>query len=267
MSSSAKSAARGAASTPAVRILVRCGFAASGVVHAGIGVLAIVIARGGTAEADQSGALQAIAAVPAGFVLLWLMAVTLWALGVWYVLEGVLVQAEDETKKWAHRLESWGKALAYIAVGIIAAVVATGGHPNSEKSATKASGSVLNVPGGPFVLGLIGVVIGAIGVGFVVGGITRRFEKRLILPGGAVGTSVVVLGVVGYLAKGLALAALAVLLVVAAVKVDPAQAGGLDKALASLRHLPFGPWLLGAIGLGLIAYAVFLFARARYAKL
>ncbi|KHK96214.1 hypothetical protein LK09_16420 [Microbacterium mangrovi] len=267
MTSTTRSAARGAANTPAIHLLVRGGFAASGVVHAGIGLLAIVLARGGHGQADQSGALRAIAAVPAGFVLLWLIAVTLWALGVWYILEGFLVQAPDDTKEWVHRLESWGKALAYIAVGIIAATVASGGHPNSEKSSSRAGDAILRLPGGPFLLGLVGLLIAAIGVGFVVSGITRRFDKRVTLPAGAVDRTVTTLGVVGYIAKGLALVAFGVLLLVAAVKVDPAQAGGLDKALASLRQLPFGSWLLGAIGLGLIAYSLFLFARARYARL
>jgi len=73
--------------------------------------------------------------------------------------------------------------------------------------------------------------------------------------------------VFGYIAKGLALLAVGVLLIVAAVKVDPGDAGALDAALDGLIALPLGPLLCGAIGAGLIAYGVFLGLSARYRRL
>jgi hypothetical protein len=54
--------------------------------------------------------------------------------------------------------------------------------------------------------------------------------------------------------------------VVAAVKVDPQQATGLDGALRSLASLPFGQVLLIAIGIGLIAFGLYTFVRARFAR-
>ena len=67
-------------STP-FQVLARAGYAASGLVHILIGAIALVVAFGGDGVTDQSGALMAIASVPFGFVLLWCVAVTLWALG------------------------------------------------------------------------------------------------------------------------------------------------------------------------------------------
>ena len=58
-----------------------------------------------------------------------------------------------------------------------------------------------------------------------------------------------------------------VLLLVAAVKVDPEAAGGLDAAIQTLLGLAFGPWLVGAVGIGFIAYGVFCLFRAKYARI
>ena len=61
MSSSARRAAHGAKNSKAVQTLARAGFAASGVVHILIGIIAISLAVGGGSgggSADQSGALQ-----------------------------------------------------------------------------------------------------------------------------------------------------------------------------------------------------------------
>lgn len=59
---------------------------------------------------------------------------------------------------------------------------------------------------------------------------------------------------------------LGVLFVVAAVQHDPETAGGMDAALAALLDLPAGPVILTAVGLGIAAYGVYSFGRARYAK-
>ena len=75
------------------------------------------------------------------------------------------------------------------------------------------------------------------------------------------------LGTVGYVAKGVAIIVVGILFAVAAVKVDPDDSTGLDGALKSLASLPFGMVILIAVGLGLIAYGVYTFVRARYARL
>src|SRR6266571_5148697 len=55
-------------------------------------------------------------------------------------------------------------------------------------------------------------------------------------------------------------------LIVAAFQHNPHQAKGLDSALQTLAHQPFGPVLLGIVALGLIAYGVYSFVEARYRR-
>ena len=73
-------------------------------------------------------------------------------------------------------------------------------------------------------------------------------------------------GRVGYVAKGVALVVLGALFVLAAVRSDPQEAGGLDQALRTIGEQPFGQVLLVAVGAGFVAFGIFCGVRARYAR-
>ncbi|MET1052246.1 MAG: DUF1206 domain-containing protein, partial [Mycetocola sp.] len=107
----------------------------------------------------------------------------------------------------------------------------------------------------------------AVGVYFVVKGVKKKFLEDITAPGGQTGRTVTRLGQVGYIAKGVAIAVVGILFGVAAFTHDPSEATGLDGALKSLAQLPLGPVILAVVALGLIAYGVYCFARARYARL
>ena len=58
-----------------------------------------------------------------------------------------------------------------------------------------------------------------------------------------------------------------IFLVKAAVDFDPNKAVGLDGALAKLEQNSYGPYLLGIVAAGLIAFAIFSFSDARYRRI
>lgn len=252
--------------------LARAGYVANGAVHLLIGAIVFALAFGGDGEGDQAGALKAVAGAPAGFVVLWLIAIALWALGVWHVVEGILARdrsgdAKGTVRKWGRRAAEWGQAVVFIALGVVAAAVALGARPDGEETAESASRGLLTLPGGPIVLALIGIAIAIGGVAFVVMGVLRSFRKRMHVPAGAVGRGITILGVVGFVAKGISLLIVGVLLVVAAVTSDAEAAAGLDGAVQALLDLPLGPLLVAVVGVGFAAYGVFTIARARYARM
>jgi len=266
--SQAKKAADDAQDSTAVRTLARFGYAANGLVHLLIGVIALGVARGGEGSADQSGALSSLSSQPGGVVVLWVCTVGLFGLALWGLLEAFLVpERESAAKTWGSRLKEAAKAVVYAALGVTALRFAMGGSPSSSESSESASAQVLAAPGGVVLLVIAGLAVLVVGGVFVYRGASKKFLENVAQPGGTAGTVVTWLGVAGYVAKGIVLAALGVLLIVAAVQHDPEQAGGLDEALKSLTELPFGVFLLGFVAVGLIAYGVFCFARARWPRL
>jgi hypothetical protein len=268
----AKHLAREAESSTVFEALARAGYVANGIIHGLIGVIVIVIASGGRGEGDQAGAMKAVAGAPAGFVVLWLIAIGLGALGVWHAAEGLLARdpsgdGKGAARKWSRRLAEWGQAAVYLVLAVIAAAVAVGARPDGEETAEEASRGLLQIPGGPILLAVIGLAIGIGGIVFVVMGIMRSFRRRMRIPGGGVGRALTALGIFGFVAKGVALVIVGVLLVIAAVAPDADAAGGLDGAVDALLALPLGPVLAWIVGVGFLAYGVFTIARARYARM
>jgi len=265
--SAPRGAARKAQDSSAFRVLARAGYVVLGVIHLLIGAIAISIAQGGGGQADQSGAIEQIRQNPAGTALLWVIVAGLAALAIWQIAEALVERDPDTKKAWAHRVKFLGTAVAYIAIAVTALTAALGGQSSSSQSSQSFTAQLLATPAGVALLVLVGLVVLAIGVAFVVRGAKREFEKHLSLPGGTVGKATVAFGVVGYIAKGIAVAVAGILFVVAAFTHDPQAAGGLDAALHSLAGLPFGPLILWVVGAGLVLYGLFCFARARFARM
>src|SRR5258705_12935350 len=145
----AKQVAASVEGSPLLHGLARAGFVVLGAVHAVIGILAFVITRDpDDVEADQSGAMLAIARTPVGGVLLWGVAIALLALSVWELLETILVPGRDRPRRWARRIPQFAKAVAYAVVGGLALVFAVGGRPSAAKSGHDVSATLIAMPGG-----------------------------------------------------------------------------------------------------------------------
>jgi hypothetical protein len=264
---SARSVAGSAHSNTGFRAVARLGFAVNGLLHVLIGAIAISVAVGAGAQtADQSGALGQLAATPGGVFLLWVIVVGLFALALWGLIYGVLMP-QGEDRKASKRVSAAGKAIAYAAVAATALTFANGSSSSSSQSTTSFSATVLSAPGGPFLLVLVGLLVIGIGVYFVAQGARNTFTRDIRVPSGSAGTATRALAKFGYIAKGIALAVVGILFIVGAVTFNPGKATGLDGALKALAALPFGTFILIAVGIGLIAYGVYCGIRARLAKL
>ena len=74
------------------------------------------------------------------------------------------------------------------------------------------------------------------------------------------------LGVFGHLARAVVFALIGYGLIAAAIDFNPHQAVGMDGALAKVAHASYGPVLLGAVAVGLIGFALYSIADARYRR-
>ena len=260
-----RKAVRVAGDSKLLEIPARVGFAASGVIQILLGGLAIQFGATQVGEADQSGALAEVTKVPGGFIVLWIAAIGLFALALWLLTEAILVRGGSGSA-WARRLQHLSKAVAYAVFGFTAMAFAQG-HPTHASDTTRQlSTGILSTPGGQLLLGVVGLVVCGVGVYFVVKGVRRRFRRDIRVPHGNAGRGVTILGVVGYLAKGIVVMAAGAAFILAAIRVQPAEATGLTGGLDTLVQLPFGGLIIVVLGVGLIASGVYNVARAWLAR-
>ncbi|MFJ6003011.1 DUF1206 domain-containing protein [Arthrobacter sp. NPDC092385] len=265
----ASDAAEDAVNSKGFELAARAGYVAAGILHFLIGVIALGLANGGSGSADQSGAVGQLAANPGGTFLLWFCFIGCLALSLFQLGEvffgAKLLRGRD---RLVARLKSGGQAVVYAAIGVTFGRFAMGGSSDSSSSTSSLSASLMSNPAGAALLLAVGLGILGVGGYFVYSGATRRFLRKLSgLPSGSPGRAVTALGTAGYIAKGIALGVLGILVVAATVTHDPEKSTGLDGALKTLRDQPFGPWLLGAVALGLMAYGVFMVVRSKYQRM
>jgi len=175
----------------------------------------------------------------------------------------VAVRTRGESSQWADKVKGISKAVVYLALAWTSFSFAKGQQSSSKAQSADFTATLLQHPGGRLLVAVIGLVIIGIGGYHVVKGWTKKFLTDLSENPGLLATRA---GVIGYIAKGIALALVGVLFVTAAAQNSASKATGLDGALRSLRQQAFGPWLLTAVGLGIAAYGVYSFARARHAR-
>ncbi|MEH0109451.1 DUF1206 domain-containing protein [Tersicoccus sp. MR15.9] len=255
-----------AADSPAARGVARAGFVVVGLLHLLIAWLALQVATGGSRQqADQSGAVQQIASAPGGPLLLWTGGLCCAALAVWMVIRAVsLFRGRGKATTGVGHV---GTAVAYLSIASLFVSSAVGQRKSSSQQSEHTTATVLSIPFGPVVLFLAGLVILGIGVYFGYRGVTRNFLGKDAQPDESAPRWVAVVGGVGYAAKGVAVAVVGILVLVAAVRHDPGQQSGLDGALKSLAAQPFGTVILVVVALGLACYGIYCGARARYSRL
>jgi hypothetical protein len=266
----AENTANRAADSKTLEWFTRGGFVGYGVVHLLFAWLALQIAFGtSSGDGDQSGALRKLAEQPLGKTLVILTVVGLVAMAIWQAFEAAIGHREETGKsRIAERIASAVRVGIYVYFAITGYKVLSGANSSSADSQEKASAHLMHATGGRLLVGAIGVVVAAVGVGLVVYGYLKKFEKHLHMGrmSGRVRTLTRRLGVAGYAAKGVAYAIAGVLLVVAAVTYDPDKARGLDGALRTLAEQSYGTWLLALVAAGIAAYGAFCFIQARYRK-
>lgn len=258
MDNDARSAAAAAGDSPVLEAGARLGYAASGVLHLVIAWIAVQLAWfGGGAEADQSGALNALARTGLGSAPLWVAIVGFTLLALWQVTE--VIGRRDV----GARLKSAAKAVLYLALAWSTLAVVRGSGSSSSQQSVDFTASLMDRPFGRTLVGLVGAAVIVVGGYHVVKGARATFLEDLR---GHPGTWAVRAGRFGYAAKGVALVVVGALFVSAAVARRPEQAQGLDGALRTLLEAPFGAPLLTIVGLGLAAFGGYSFVRARYAR-
>ena len=257
-----------------VEALARVGYAAKGVVYVVIGGLALLTAlRSPSGETtDRAGVLQNIAQESYGWVLLGLITVGLIGYALWNVVRAI-VDVDQRGSNLKGRLIR----TAYLFVagsylfGAATAIrlLINANHPVEGDEVQTWTARLLNQPFGMWlVFGAAGVV-GGVAIGQLYRAISANFARYLhIAPDDLVDHDWVVrLGRVGYVARSVVFGLIAMFLVLATLRHNPAEAKGLDAVLTELASHAYGTWLLTLVAGGLVVYGVFALVQSRYRRI
>lgn len=257
-----------ATDTRALDVTARLGFAALAVVHILIGFIALRLAAGGNGEAEPTGALEEVAEGHLGPVL-WICALGCAGLALWQLSEATLRARHLPTgRRIGKHISSGALAVIYGSMAGTFARFALGDGPDSSESTVDFTRTLLGTGVGVILVFVTAGVVLGIGLHFVVKGVRRGFRPELRkFEDTARGRVIEVFGVVGHVAKGLALLLVGGLFVLAGLHRNPQESTGLDGSLKALQYHPLGVYVLTTIAVGLICYGIFAVLRAMFGRM
>jgi hypothetical protein len=272
----AEQTVRSTVRNPWVERLARFGYAARGVVYAVIGLLAVQTAYSGRGsrnlaqDATPRGALRTIA--EQSRLLLVLVAVGLAGYALWRFVQGGLDTENkgSDAKGWVKRASMIASGVVYAGLALAAARLASGhGGSTGGNGYQSLTADLMSKPFGRWLVVLAGLGVIASGFYQLYDAWSKKFRNRLKLQEMSPDEERLATraGQAGLAARGVVFLLSGWFLVQAGLRYDPSEAQGLGGALETLSRQPSGPWLLGLVALGLIAYGAFSFLQARYRRI
>jgi hypothetical protein len=249
--------------------LSRAGFVARGLIYGIIGILAFKLAVGhGGKLTNQQGALHTVAQQSFGKLLLTLVAIGLGGYSLWRLVRAGMGHGREGSDSGFDRVAGLASGIAYgtLCVLAIEILMGNGGGAGNTK---KTTAGVFGWPAGVWIVGIAGAVM--IGVALYQGyrGITKKFldDSKVEKMGPRMKEWIGRLGLIGHLARMVVFGLVGIFLIKAAVDYNARAAVGLDGALAKIVHRSYGPFALGVVAVGLIAFALYSLSDARYRKI
>ncbi|MBW4445288.1 MAG: DUF1206 domain-containing protein [Plectolyngbya sp. WJT66-NPBG17] len=265
---------RQTASRPAFEKLARLGYAAKGIVYFVVGLLAAQAAFGvGGQTTDTSGALQEIVTQPFGKLLLSLVAIGIVGYVLWRLVQAVLdpegTGRATGAKRIVKRIGYLISAIAYSGLAITAVKLILGTGGTGGEASEDWTELLLAQPLGQWLVGLAGLIVIGGGLSYFYQAYTAKFQRHFKLHqmNSTERTWAKRLGQFGIASRGVVFSIIGLFLMLAAFYSDASEVKGLGEVLAVLAQQPFGPWILGIVALGLIAYSLYSLIEARYRQI
>lgn len=250
----------------------RLGHAAKGVVYLLVGYRVLKGALRWIRPAGSSQALEALQKQPLGEPLLLILAAGLGFFALWRAVQ-TFWDPERVGRDWRGLLERAGFAMSGLFYGNLAAgaleMALERPEPEDIHEQEQLAAFLLGQPLGEWLVALVGMVVIAVGLGQLYKAWSGKFLEPLHLADMKAWERrvVVALAYAGLGARGCVFLALGAFVVRAAWTLDPGQVESVGEIFATLRSLPYGTHLLGLVGLGFVAYGLFMLVEARYRRL
>ena len=273
MKSEGKKAAKEAAYSPLMDRLTRLGYAIKGILYILIGLFAVQGALGDSrTPADQVGAIVAIGKLPFGDVILWVVLIGLVSYSIWGLIRAFLDPFHKGTD--LEGLLARGgflvSAITYAFFVVPTYDLIQGTSSGSQTGNTQRMiATVLSMPWGPAIVGVLGLAGIAAGLYQIYMGIHSKFEQRFkpYAMNAEQRRMAKQIGRFGTIARGVVFSLVGFFFCLAGFYANPQQAKTFDGALDFLAKQPYGLWLMGIIAIGLIAFGIYSLMSAAWFRL
>lgn len=255
--------------------MARIGFAAKGAVFAIVGGLILLAAL--NISNDKPGLVQVMDFLdeqPFGKVILVAMTLGLLCYGVWKIIEGI---ADPEGNGKSARMKV--KRFVFVIIGLsflglaaIAALRAFGSNlVSTSKSSTEEAKQFpfLATDTGLILLGVAGVVTAIIGIFLFVKAYKAKFTDSFdvyAMEDDKRRKSIKTTAKVGMSARAFIFLIMGFFMLRAAITSDPDEIKTAGEVFSFIEDSPFGAWLLSFMGMGLMAFAAYMFLLSKYRK-
>lgn len=247
--------------------LARLGYLARATVYFLIGGFAILAGIGSPegAQTDSKGVLRRLMEQPFGHFLLFLLAIGLFSYAIWRFSQSFFDAAKIGTSRKAifKRIGYAFGGMTHTLLGIFAIKLIFAIQPESSDSKAKKVHWLLTQPFGQMLTGAVALSIIGFGISQLLIGWNNKFLEHLNLPG-KFRKWLCPICKFGFIARGFIFVLVGSFFLRAAIYFNSHEAGGFEKAWRVLRQQPFGEPLIFVVAIGLITFAVFGIAEAKY---
>ena len=225
-------------------------------------VVRVILTNGGP-PANAAGALETVASTPLGLIPVGLAAVGFVVFGLSRLLGAFRDRSASVLSRGTTALQG---LFSLVLTEVPASYVLGSRSTGTERQQRMTTDRLLTLPAGRVIL----VAVGLIFIGTCVWQVTTAartgFTESLRTDTSAPWLRLLirVTGRVGITARALVFLPMGVLLIVAAVDVDPSKAKGLDGTLSTLAQNVWGRVLLGGVAAGFTVFATYSLLEARY---
>jgi hypothetical protein len=248
------------------------GFYSKGIVYALIGILAAMVAAGlGGDLKGPTGLVSFLDNLPAGRILVAIVALGLFAYSVWCFYASIYDPNENGAN---NRIRI---RLVYAYSGVIYSLIAfsfgkaafTTANPSEGSSEKAALNELLTEEWGVWAIGIIAIAMAGNALWQIY--LAYCGEYMALVDDDPKGKKELMLlkrsGKYGYLARGVVFAVLAFFMLKVFLNRNEEDYKGTAGAFAYLLNLEYGPFLMGIVALGMIGYGVFCILVARHSNL
>ena len=243
--------------------IMRAGYGARGFIYILLGYLTLLAAFTSAQASGTGDALATLREQPLGVAALWAIGLGLLAYLVWRVTAGI-ADVEDhgtDAKGLVARTGQVVTGLIHGGIGISVFGLAMGGSSGGG-SAEDWTQKLMAMPMGRYLVAAGALILLGAGIYYAYKGFSGKYKEHLRADKSLRKAEPLLKG--GLIIYGILLGIVAFSLGYAALTSDPSEAGGLGQALHSIREVAFGRILLGIAGVGLLGFALYNFAEARY---